>query len=252
MRILAEELAGGRRDVQALAYRWTARYREEPDGIDGETGAALAHLALHHSPPARAAGQGSDPLVRLVPVALAAFDAPRVLVSATYHLAALTHPEPIVAWSAVAVNVAMARFLLGKRDFVPDVIEALRNNEVPEPLLTAVRRVPLPEQAPGARPDSVPGRALDDAEAALRLAYHEPLLERGLRRLAGGDASAAGRAAVAGALLGARAGVEAIPDAWTSVGDRADLSALAAQLVRIDPTDAARPLESPAGSAPSS
>ena len=54
-----------------------------------------------------------------VPVALAAFDAPRALVSATYHIAALTHPDPVVAWSAVAVNVAIARFLQGKRDFVP-------------------------------------------------------------------------------------------------------------------------------------
>ena len=138
LRILAEELAAGRRDLRALAHEWVTRHAAEPADIDPETGVALVHLARHDSPPSRAAGQGSDPLIRTVPVALAAFDAPRVLVSATYHIAYLTHPDPLVAWSAVAVNVAVSRFLLGKRDFVPDVIEALRSNEVPEPLLAAV------------------------------------------------------------------------------------------------------------------
>ena len=100
----------------------------------------------------------------------------------------------MVAWSAVAVNVALARFLQGKRDFVPDVIEALRGNEVPDELLAAVRRVPIPERAVAGTVGSVPGRAADDAEAALRLAYHEPLLERGLRAIAEGGRTA-GRAA---------------------------------------------------------
>lgn len=253
MRILAEELAAGRRDLQALAHRWVARHLADPGDIDPETGVALAHLSRHNSPPSRAAGEGSDPLVRTVPVALAAFDAPRVLVSATFHVAALTHPEPIVAWSAVAVNVALARFLQGKRDFVPDVIEALRSNEVPEPLLAAVRRVPLPERAVGTLEASLPGRALDDAEAALRAAYHEPLLERGLVTLAVRGPAAAGRAGLAGALLGARAGVGAIPAAWTAADDRAIFGALAARLVRVDPASAeGRPAESRAGSAPSS
>ena len=91
-------------------------------------------------------------------MALAAYDAPRTLVSASYHIAALTHPDPVVAWAAVAVNVALARFLQGKRDFVPDVIEALRNNAVPEELLAAVRRVPLPARDVSC-PRKPPGRA---------------------------------------------------------------------------------------------
>ncbi|MBA3498179.1 MAG: ADP-ribosylglycohydrolase family protein [Gemmatimonadales bacterium] len=232
-RILAEELAAGRRDVQSLALRWVARHLSEPRDIDPETGAALAHLARHGAPPSRAAGFGSDPLVRAVPVALATFDAPGALVSATYHIAALTHPDPLVAWSAVAVNVALARFLQGKRDFVPDVIEALRNNGVPEALLAAVRRIPLPAHAVTARESSVPGHALDDADAALRLAYHEPLWERGLHDMAGA-AAAAGRAGLAGALLGARDGVGAIPAAWNSRVDADVLSLLAARLVRAE------------------
>ena len=61
----------------------------------------------------------------------------------TWHLAALTHPDPESTWGAVAINVAAARLLQGHRDFVPDVIEALRNNEAPALLLETVRRLPL-------------------------------------------------------------------------------------------------------------
>ena len=231
-RILAEELAAGRRDLRSLAHRWVARYQEDPRDIDPETAAALAHLARHDAPPSRAAGPGSDPLVRALPVALAAHDAPRTLVSATYHVAALTHPEPVVAWSAVAVNVALARLLQGKRDFVPDVIEALRSNDVPEVVLAAARRVPLPAAAPGER--SGPGLAVADAEAALRLAYHEPVVDRGLRAVAEPGVAAAGRAGLSGALLGARDGVGALPEAWIAVVDGGGLAALAARLVRVE------------------
>jgi ADP-ribosylglycohydrolase len=233
-RILAEELAAGRRDLQALARRWVARHQSDAHDIDPETSAALAHMARHDAPPSQAAGQGSDPLVRVLPVALAAYDAPRTLVSASYHIAALTHPDPVVAWAAVAVNVALARFLQGKRDFVPDVVEVLRNNAVPEQLLAAVRRVPLPASDVSAEEESRPGLALADAEAALRLAYHEPVLERGLRAVAAPGAVAAGRAGLVGALLGARDGVQAIPDGWTARNDRNILEALAVRLVRVD------------------
>jgi len=233
-RILAEELAAGRRDLQSLAQRWVTRHQSDPGDIDPETSAALAHIARHDAPPSQAAGQGSDPLVRVLPVALAAHDAPRTLVSASYHIVALTHPDPVVTWAAVAVNVALARFLQGKRDFVPDVIEALRNNAVPEELLAAVRRVPLPARDMPPEGEFPPGLALADAEAALRLAYHEPVLERGLRFAAAAGAAAAGRAGLAGALLGARDGVGAIPDGWTALDDRNILGAVAVRLVRVD------------------
>jgi ADP-ribosylglycohydrolase len=238
-RILAEELAAGRRDLRQLAHRWVARHQSNPHDIDPETSAALAHIARHDAPPSEAAGQGSDPLVRALPLALAAYGAPRSLVSASYHIVALTHPDPVVAWAAVAVNVALARFLQGKRDFVPDVIEALTNNAVPEELLAAVRRVPLSARAVLPEAGSRPGLALADTEAALRLAYHDPVLERGLRGIAAPGPVAAGRASLAGALLGARDGVRAIPEGWTTRDDRNILGALAVRLVRVDSTASA-------------
>ena len=234
-RILAEELAAGRRDLRELTQRWAERLRADPRGVDAETAAALVHLARHDAPPARAAGQGSDPLVRCVPVALAAFDAPRTLVSATFHIAGLTHPDPLVAWSAVALNVALACVLRGMRDFVPDVIEALRNNVVPPELLAAVRRVPLPAPSPldgtGTDAASAIGTALGDLEAALRLAHHEPLLERGLLAAARPGPAAAARAGIAGALLGARSGADALPADWVSRVDAELLGSLGAGLV---------------------
>ena len=231
-RILAEELAAGRRDLRELAHRWVAHGQADSAAIDSETGAALAHLARHDAPPARAAGMGSDALVRSVPVVLAAWSVPATLVSATYHIVALTHPEPAVAWSAVAVNVALARFLGGHRDFVPDVIEALRNNAVPEALLAAVRRVHLPASAAWHGAATAVGsplpEAIADIEVALRLAYHEPRFERALEGIALGRAAAA-RAGLAGALLGARDGVGVVPAAWIDSRDRVTFEALAAR-----------------------
>lgn len=238
--IAAEELAAGRRDLRSLAHRWAARHRAQPGDVDPETGAALAHLARHDAPPSEGAGTGSDPLVRAVPVALAAFDAPRTLVSATYHLVTLTHPAPEVGWSAVAVNVALARCLQGKRDFIPEVIEALRSNDAPEGVLAAVRRVPLlvPGRAdsPDHANDPTPplGSAVGDAVAALRLAYHEPRFERGLRTWGDLGTRAVGRTGLAGALLGARDGAPAIPPALAGGLDATALRALAVRLVRAD------------------
>ncbi len=234
-RILAEELAAGRRDLQKLAHLWVERHRAGPRDLEPETAAALAHLARHDTPPSQAAGRGSDPLVRCVPVALAAHAVPRTLVSATYHIAALTHPDPLVAWSAVAVNVALACFLRGQRDFVPDVIEALRANDVPEPLLAAVRRIPLPARMGTPDAGLALGQALGDAEAALRLAYHEPLLERGLNGVAASGAIAGGRAGLAGALFGARDGADAIPSGWTCTVDAGILEPIAARLAGVAP-----------------
>ena len=142
--LLAEELLQPemdfRRSGPALDRVDAARW----PGIGIWTRTALEHIAQHDSPPGTTGGQaGNGPVSRCLPVALATHRTPANLVSGTYHTAILTHPDERCAWAAVAVNVAAARFLLGKRDFIPDVIEALRNNDAPDELLAAARRVPL-------------------------------------------------------------------------------------------------------------
>jgi ADP-ribosylglycohydrolase len=234
LRVLAEELAEGRVDLRVVAERWVQAQRADSTGVDAETTAALEFLDRHHAPPDGSTAQGPGPLARVLPIALLAFDSPRNLVSATFHTAALTHPEARPAWAAVAVNVALATFIQGKRDFVPAVLEVLRSNPVPEELLAAVRRVPLRRrQGP---PDST--LAATDAVAALEavlwLAYHEPLPARGLEAVAqSGDETRAASIA-AGALMGARDGAAAVPaELLPEDPALSDWDALADRLVRV-------------------
>jgi ADP-ribosyl-[dinitrogen reductase] hydrolase len=213
--LLAEELLEGDVDLRRLAHRWVDWMRRDGRGIGTWTSTALQHIATHDSPPASTGGQaGNGTISRCLPVALATLGSPANLVSGTYHTAVLTHPDERCAWGAVAVNVAAARFLQGKRDFIPDVIEVLRANDAPEELIAAVKRVPLErrDELPVTGPHS--GYAVHCVEIALWFAYHEPKLERGLLWLvnAGGDTDT--NAAVAGGLMGARDGEVAVPARW--------------------------------------
>jgi ADP-ribosyl-[dinitrogen reductase] hydrolase len=172
--------------------------------------------------------------MRALPVALAARGSPRNLVAGTWHTAALTHPDERCTWSAVAVNVAAAELLAGRRDFLADVIEVLRVNEAPAELLAAVRRVPLErrEELP-----IVGDRAWDAvtcAEIALWTAWHEPNLEEALIWLANAGGDTDTNAAVAGGLLGARDGEAAIPRRWLdALPETARLRTVAERLVGL-------------------
>jgi hypothetical protein len=237
LEILAQELAEGRTDLRRLAERWVELYRQDPRGFDADTAAALKFIATHHAPPP-AGGAGSGALCRVVPVALVAYRSPRTLVSATYHIAALTHPAPEAAWGAVAVNVALGRLLEGHRDFVADVIGALAGNAAPETLMRAVRRVPV-QRRETLPPPLAAGDPVAGVELALGLAYHEPLAARGLDLVR--DAGPTPAAGAAGALLGARDGSAAIPGRFLTGGSPARWSALADRLTpRVIPA-AARP-----------
>lgn len=231
--IQAEELLQPEIDLQRLARRWLDWRRRDGRGIGPWTRTALDHIATHHSPPAGTGGLATNGcLPRTIPVALATLNSPANLVSGSYHLAHLLHPDPRCAWAAVAVNVAIAWFLQGERDFIPEVLQALTANSAPDELVAAVRRVPLEkrEALPVVGPDA--GAVVHCAEIALWFAYHEPNLERGLVWLvnAGGDTDTNG--AVAGALLGARDGEPAIPSRWLEqVVDIARIRRLADRLI---------------------
>lgn len=216
--ILAEELLTSPVDLRRIAERWASWARLDGRGIGRQTRAALAHFEAHGVPPAApgdgAHGAGNGALSRTLPLALATLNSRRNLISAAWHIAALTHPDPRAAWSAVAMSVAAARLLEGHRDFVPDVLEVLRANDSPAEVVEAVRRVPL------ARRESLPldpgsaGLAVATLEIALWFAYHEPLLERGVVWLAGAGGDTDTNAAMAGGLMGARDGEHAVPARW--------------------------------------
>lgn len=233
--LLAEELLQPEVDLRRLALRWADWAERDGRGIGVWTRTALRHIRQHDAPPATTGGQaGNGPISRCLPVALRTFRQPRNLVSGSYHTAVLTHPDERCGWGAVAVNIAAACFLHGRRDFIGDVLEALRENAAPEELQAAVRRVPLerrgdlPVAGPGA------GYVVHGVEIALWFAYHEPSLERGLSWLAAAGGDTDTNAAVAGGLMGARDGVAAVPATWiAAIPDAERIGSLGLRLVGL-------------------
>lgn len=213
--LLAEELIETQSDIRRLAFRWAEWAERDGRGIGNWTRQALAHIRRHDEPPHSTGGQaGNGTISRCLPAALRYFGSPAELVKSTYHTAMLTHPDERCGWGAVAVNVAAACFLSGRRDFVADVLEALRENQAPQELVQAVKRVPLErkEELPITGPSA--GYVVHGVEIALWFAQHEPILERGLIWLAGAGGDTDTNAAVAGGLMGARDGEAAVPARW--------------------------------------
>lgn len=231
--ILAEELLEAEVDLRRLGHRWAAWAEADGRGIGIWTRTALRHLRLHDSPPTTTSGQaGNGTISRCLPVALRTYNQPANLVSGTYHTAVLTHPDERCGWGAVAVNVTAACFLQGRRDFIGDVLEVLRNNSAPEELLAAVRRVPLEQRDDLPVTGAHAGYVVHGVEIALWFAYHEPSLERGLVWVANAGGDTDTNAAVAGGLMGARDGERAVPARWIeALPDPGRLRELATRLV---------------------
>jgi ADP-ribosylglycohydrolase len=234
--LLGEELLEAQPDLHRLVGYWIGWWRRDGQGISPRTALALDHLARLDAPapPDPGATEGA-PLIPVLPVALANATQPRNLQSATYHIVMLTHPDPHAAWSAVAVGIAASQLLLGRRDFLPDVVAGLTANDAPAELLSAVRRIPFIGREELGLGHGVGTGAVACAEAALWTAHHEPVLERGIRALAGPAPDAGPAAAVAGALLGARDGELAIPAEWLAgLKDLERLRDLAKRLLRVE------------------
>jgi hypothetical protein len=231
--ILGEELLAPELDLARAVGRWTGRL-DAPHDLPADLAKALASLRDRGAPPPPGTTEGASGVaVHVVPVALLTAEAPANLLSGSWHLAALTHPDTVATWAAVALNVALARMLQGHRDFLADVTEALRSNEAPDTLLARARRLPVTRRealAPGA-PDA--SMAL---ETALWLSWHEPRPARALEWLEREGAPATTRAAAA-SLYGAHRGEEALgalvrlPPARYAV-----VSALAGRLARVNAT----------------
>jgi ADP-ribosyl-[dinitrogen reductase] hydrolase len=231
--LLAEELLENEVDLRRLAHRWADWADKDGRGIGLWTRRALQHIKQHDAPPSSTGGQaGNGTVARCLPIALRSLGSTQNLVSGSYHTAMLTHPDERCAWGAVAVNVAAAAFLSGRRDFIGDVLEILRNNGAPEELRDAVGRVPLEkrEDLPINGPSA--GYVIHAVEIGLWFAYHEPDLERGLIWLANAGGDTDTNAAVAGGLMGARDGEKAIPARWlNAIPDVTRIRRLAERLV---------------------
>lgn len=199
--------------------RSALRYHEEGLAWDAVGPRVCADLA------GRCAGNGS--LMRCAPVGLfRAFDIP-ALEKDSLRTSSVTHAHPEATWSAVAVNLAIADLLAGRRAGLIERIAPRIENE-------AVRRALL--AAPGLRRSAVRsgGYVLDTLAAAFwALANHDGFEEVVVAAVnLGDDADTVG--AIAGALAGAREGARAIPDRWISQLWRAEhLANVAVDLYRL-------------------
>lgn len=204
--LLAEDLLEVEPDLRRIAERWIAWARRDGRGLGPGTTDALEHLARYDAPrPAPAGAVEAGPIVRSIPIGIAAATQPRNLVSGTWHTIMLTHADPATAWSGVAVNVALSQLLQGRRDFLPDVIEALQANDAAPAVLSAARRIPFVQ-----REDLDGGGhvAIACAEAALWTAHHESRVQRAFARFGREPHETS---AVTAGLLGAREGEAGMP-----------------------------------------
>ena len=207
------ELIDGAVDLRRLAGRWLDWQREDGLACDPLLGMALNHLRDYDAPIPELPSGSVVPLAAVLPAALASAS-PRAMIAGSFHVARMLDPRETTALAAMAVVLAAAAFLEGRRDFVPDVVAALRANDASAELLDAIRAIP---RDPGAEPAMPRGATPDPIVAAtwvLWVAHHRPRGVILLREVAlvGGLAPPVG--AVLGALLGARDGLERWPAAW--------------------------------------
>jgi hypothetical protein len=212
---LLVELASGGVDLHRLARRWAEWAEGDGFEADAVLVASLDHLREFDAPATSLPSGAVAALAAALPAALAG-GSPRAMIGGAYHVARMLDPAETTALATVAMIVAAATFLEGRRDFVADVVAALRANDAPDLVLDAMRTIPRdPRTAP-----PVPHGETPDPLAAvpwlLWTAYHRPRGVEVLREmaLAGGIAPTVG--ALAGALFGARDGVEGWPELWLS------------------------------------
>jgi ADP-ribosylglycohydrolase len=210
--LLAELIAGGV-DLRRLAGRWLDWQQE--DGLDADRNltAALDHLREFNAPITALPSASMAPLAAVLPAALASAS-PKAMIAGSFHVARMLDPSESTALAATAIVLVAAAFLEGRRDFVPDVVAALRANDASDELLDAMRAIP---RDPRAEPPLPRGERPDPVVAAvwvLWIAHHRPRGAAVLRdvSLVGGLTSTVG--AVLGSLLGARDGLEDWPLAW--------------------------------------
>jgi ADP-ribosyl-[dinitrogen reductase] hydrolase len=215
-------LAGGPPDIGNLTHRVLARYR------DGDADAARWYWETRG--PEVSAGNGS--VMYCAPLGVVRASTPEALTEEAPALSALTHWDERCRTACVAVTMAIASLVRG-HSHERSVVEAVRavaghvGGEELEFLAAEAgrtRRIDGPDQ----------GFSLFTAGVALRVAGEAAGFEEGLLHVVayGGDTDT--NAAVAGALLGARYGRSALPEAWLAkLADREALETEAKALAEL-------------------
>ena len=252
---LAESLLSGNDLASDFADRMVMWLRNNGKGCGYTTGAAVELLEQGLRPPGAArtvyewnpiAPNGG--LMRCAPVAIVHRNRPDQLVIDSAVSCAVTHYSPICQWSCIIINGVIASLLNGAppdlgqlraasaRDGCPDLAEIARADGIPTDVLDAV--------AGGQRPPEdiswllcdhgLIGHTLLAMQVGLWAAVTPLGFEEALTASvsAGGDADTNG--AVAGAVLGARYGMDQIPRRWLDcVPQRERIEGLADDLLAL-------------------
>jgi ADP-ribosylglycohydrolase len=241
-RCIAESLVQ-HRDVMLpdIAHRFVHWMLTDGAGIGKQTAAVL--MQIHAGQEARAASDqvweqsghqaaGNGGVMRCAPIALLPWRNPEALVRDSCDTCYLTHADPRCQWSCVAANAAIAALLAGRGTANQEAGSAILGQcEELEQALATAARVPVSEM----RVDGWnQGYTLVTTQIAFAALCEGKPFEAALIDVVnkGGDADTNG--AVAGALLGARDGYEAIPARWREgLLARKELVALADELFEV-------------------
>jgi ADP-ribosyl-[dinitrogen reductase] hydrolase len=229
--ILAEALLGGDGlDIDDLAGRLVRWAKESGRGMGVLTGQVLARLA-RGTPASEAAravwdegnrtSAGNGAVMRCPPVALRWSEDRARLVAETLVSASVTHADPRCGWTAVALNLAIADLLHGREVDLVGLASAA--SEMPAEVSAAIMAMRTASLEDLDLSGPAMGYTVKTMQVGLWAACTEHQLEDALVTViaAGGDTDTNG--AVAGAVLGARHGIEAIPARWRDAihgGDR--------------------------------
>ena len=236
---LGESLLTGGDYIGDFARRLVRWRRENGRGIGSTTWAVIDLLERGQPPPEagriiyeeRGQIAPNGGLMRCAPVALARYLEPERLVRDSAATCAVTHYAPFCQWSCIIVNVAIGMLLRGSVPTVAALAEAALADGTPEEVedwmmwVGEYRGVETLEDEPI-------GHTLRCMQAGLWGLATQLGFEDALVKVvnAGGDTDTNG--AVAGAVLGARYGVDAIPPRWLEcIPQRERLEKLAEDLL---------------------
>ncbi|MCY3568431.1 MAG: ADP-ribosylglycohydrolase family protein [Chloroflexi bacterium] len=220
---LAEALADDVDPVAGFANRLVKWRNENGRGIGIMTSTVIDYVEVGLGAPGAAKAfwqergcpetQPNGALMRCAPVALRYARQPEQLIAQTASTCAVTHFAPGAQWSCIVVNAAIAMLLRGAEPGRDDLALAASQDGAPAELIAWTLAIP-DDIAQRIADERVSGHTYLCMQAALWCLDASDTLEEALVRIvsAGGDTDTNG--AVAGAVLGARYGVAAIPERW--------------------------------------
>lgn len=242
--VLAEAASdGGDFDVGDLAKRLVVWQRENGRGIGRltsqvidllEAGVSAADAARQAWERTGATNAGNGAVMRCAPVALRWRRDGEALVRNALTSAIVTHYDPRCRWSTAVTATAIALALSVSSVELEDVAGAAAASGAPDACVAAIRAVSRADIHEMLLDGDDQGFTLKAMQIGLRCLYAPGGFEDTLVQVVmqGGDTDTNG--AVAGAVMGARLGVEAIPSRWVEcVPHAVYVSNLAGRLITL-------------------